>query len=226
MNNIKLSNLNKEECARYLGYKGNSPDERVKNIMDDCEMDIINTAIPRYLYRQFPIEFKANGVEVLGTSLLLTGNSIRNHLEGCSKVFILAATLSGEMDRLIARTQINDMAKAVILDAMAGVAIEQVCDKAEVQMKKEIEGKYFTYRFGIGYGDLPIFLEHEILDVLNASKLIGLCSNESYILTPRKSVLCIIGISDKEIKSMRRGCSTCKLSNRCEFRKRGDRCGF
>lgn len=226
MENISLSKLNFEECARYLGYKGNAVDNNVLSIMKRCEEEIISHAMPRFVYKRFPIFPCKKGIEVVGTSILLTGNSIALHLKDCKEVILLGATLSGEMDKCIRLAEINDMAYALVLDAMCAVAIEQVLDKIEELFHQKLPQKYLTYRYGIGYGDLPISLEPEFLAVLNAEKTIGLCSNESYTLSPRKSVVCIVGISDTEIINRKRSCSVCNMSSRCEFRKRGERCGY
>lgn len=226
MDKIELTKLNFEEAARYLGYKGNTPEGQVLDIMNWAEKEIINNAIPRYLYKKFPIKTVDKGIEVVGTSILLTGNSAKLHLKGCDEVYLICATLSAEIDRLIRITELKDMAKALIVDTMASVAIENVMEQVEEIIHKENMGKFLTYRFGIGYGDLPISLETDFLKVLNAEKLIGLCSTDNFILSPRKSVVCVMGVSDNEILKRKQSCSICNMQNRCEYRKRGDRCGF
>ena len=226
MNDITLSELNFSEGARYMGYKGNVPEENILSIMKKCEGIIIEKAVPRYLYKKFPIHFLENGVEVVGTNMILTGNSIRNHLKNCHSVYLMCATLSMEIDKQIRIAELNDMAEAVILDALAAVAIEQVCDKVEEKIHLLETDKYLTYRFGLGYGDLPLSLEHEFLKIVNSEKLIGLCTSQNLILSPRKSVACIIGVCDNEIVNQKKSCSVCNLGGRCEYRKRGERCGF
>lgn len=223
---IRLEKLNVREGARYLGYGVSLPDENIMNIVEKCEAEIISAAKPRYVYKVFEINEISEGIEFSGTNLILRGNSIREHLSGCNRAVLLCATLSGEMDRLIKITQIKDMAKAVIMDAFAGVAIEQVCDKAEQLIKKEFKDKYLTYRFGIGYGDLPIEQMSEFLKVIGADKLIGVTVTDGNMMSPTKSVACVIGISDTEIKSKKRGCITCNMREKCSFRLRGERCGF
>lgn len=223
---IKLTALNYEECARYLGYKGNTPDENILMIMKECEEEIKKTSVPRYVFRKFPVKASENGVEVVGTDIVLTGNSIKLHLKNCNEAYLICGTLSAGIDRVIRITELRDMAKALILDAMASVAIEQVMEKVEEIIYKNEAGKFLTYRFGVGYGDLPIRLEQDFLKLLNAEKLIGLCSSENYILSPRKSVVCVMGVSDEEIIQRKRSCSICNLRNSCEYRRRGDRCGF
>ena len=224
--NINLEKLNIKEGARYLGYGNNTPDDNVMNIIKQCEDEIIKTARPRYTYKVFDVTIVDEGVNVEGTSLLLKGNSIKEHLLGCNKAVLLCATLSSEIDRLIRVTEIRDMAKAVIMDAFAGVAIEQICEKIEIKVKNKFQDKFFTYRFGLGYGDLPIEHETEFLGILDTQKLIGVTVNDNFIMSPRKTVACIIGISDNEINSKKKGCISCNMRERCQYRLRGDRCGF
>lgn len=226
MKEIFLSALNLDECARYLGYKGNTPDENILNIMKECEEQLVKTAVPRFLYKKFQISSNDDGVEVLGTNIVLTGNSIKRHLDRCNEVILLCATLSQDVDKLIRITELKDMTRALITDALASVAIEQLCDKVEEVLHDENPSLSMTYRFGVGYGDLSLKYEKDILNVLNAEKMIGLCSSDAYILTPKKSVICIIGLSDEEINRKVRSCSMCNMQNRCEYRKRGERCGF
>ena len=40
------------------------------------------------------------------------------------------------------------------------------------------------------------------------------------------SVTAIIGLSKNEISKGRRGCACCNMREVCQFRKRGDHCGF
>lgn len=229
---IKLEQLNRDELYRYLGYKAdNTPDEIVRGIIDKCEEKLFKSVRPTYVYKEFPVnELYENsvykGIELVGTRLVLEGESIRKHLIGCSHAVLLAATLSAEADRLIRQCEIKDMAEALIMDTAASVAIEQVCDQAEADMRSEYADKYMTYRFGVGYGDLPLEHEGMILDILNAGKLMGLYSSESNILTPRKSVVCVIGISDKPLPKGQKGCATCNMREKCSYRKQGLSCSY
>lgn len=226
MGQVELTELDYSEAARYMGYKGNIPDDNIKCIMAECEKEIIENAVPRYLYKRFPIRATDAGIEVCGTNMTLPGNSIKIHLKDCDECYLVCGTLSIEIDKLIRITELKDMAKALIMDTMSSVAIEQVMEKVEMLIHHEIPNKKMTYRYGVGYGDLPITLEGDFLKVLNAQKTIGLCSSDSHILSPRKSVVCIIGVTDKDIPMKKISCNVCTMQGRCEFRKRGDRCGF
>lgn len=159
-----------------------------------------------------------------GTNLVLTGNSITEHLSGCEKAVLFAATISADIDKLIRVTQLEDMAKAVITDSLASVAVEQVCDKTELIIKEQFLEYYQTFRFGVGYGDLPITLQKDFVNVLNAPKVIGLNVGTSYMLTPAKSVTAVIGLSKQPISRRNRGCRTCNMYENCNFRRKGGRC--
>ena len=218
--NISLSKVNRDELYRYIG----TPDDIVRGIIDKCEEELLKYVKPGYVWKMFDIEHQEIGVKVKGADVYLTGESIKKHLNGCKQAIMLAATLSGEADRLVRKYQVNDMAKAVIVDAIASVAIEQVCDLAEEDIKSYIPDMFFSYRFGVGYGDLPLSLEKDIIRLLDATKAIGLCSTDSNILTPLKSVVCVIGISDKPMEKGQKGCTTCNLKNTCKYRKQGINC--
>lgn len=227
---VRLSTLNRYELNRYLGYKNNTPDDIIRGIIDECEKKLFENVKPAYICRVFDIKEKFcdgeySGIEFEGTDLLLEGNSIRNHLKDCSQAALISATLSGQADKLIRQAEIKDMAKALILDTLASVAIEQVCDMAEAHISELFKSKYMTYRFGVGYGDLPLYHEKMILDILDAGKNIGLCCNENNILIPRKSVVCIVGISDSPLPRGQKGCATCNMASTCNFRRQGISCG-
>lgn len=223
---IKLEKINREEAYRYLGYGNSEPDEKIKLLADECEKALLAEIKPNYVYKAFDITHTEQGIELDGTGLVLSGNDIEAHLDGCIKAVLMCATISSAADKLIRVTQLEDMTKALIMDSFASAAIEQVCNLVDEIIKEDTKEYYQTWRYSPGYGDLPISLQNPILDVLNAQKRIGLCCNESSILTPRKSVTAVIGLSENELSRKKRGCSDCNLKDVCQFRKRGDRCEY
>lgn len=234
-NQIKLEKLNRDELYRYLGYATdideNTPDDIVRGIIDKYEEKLFKIIRPAYVWHTFDIReaYKVSryrGIEVVGTDLILEGEAIKNHLSQCTQAVLMCATLSGEADKLIRQTQLRDMAEALIVDTAASTAIEQVCNIAEEQIRESFPHKYMTYRFGVGYGDLPLYHERMILDILNAGRQIGLSCTENNILTPAKSVVCIIGLSDSPLKKGQKGCATCNMRERCSYRKRGLSCSY
>ena len=222
---VGLESLDKKEALRYMGYGDTAPDEKILSMMDECEKALLAVIKPCCIYHVFDIEEVSNGISVCGTSLVLEGNAIREHLAGCCKAVLMAATLSAHADRVIRRFEATDMTRAVMADFLASAAVEQVCDQAENAIAQEFVDYYRTWRFSPGYGDLPLDIQGSFLDVLQAQKLIGLNATASNIRTPRKSVTAVIGLSENEIQKGRQGCSACNMKDVCQFRKRGEHCG-
>ena len=52
----------------------------------------------------------------------------------------------------------------------------------------------------------------------------GLCVTDSDLMTPRKSITAVLGVSDHPVKGHLAGCGHCVLRTRCEYRKRGITC--
>ena len=224
INEVKLDRLNQKEALRYLGYGQSEPDEKIQMLLDECEQELIAAARPRFVYKVFDIEQLDEGVAVLNSNFVMPGKSIKEHLNGCDKAVLMGVTVSMEVDRLLRTTQVDDMAKAVIIDSLASVAVEQACDKVEAIIKSEMPEYNQTWRFGVGYGDLPLDVQGNFLQLINAPKTIGLCISKSNMLTPTKSVTAIIGLSKNEIKGIRRGCQSCNLKGSCSYREKGGHC--
>lgn len=223
---IKIDHINTDEALRYMGFNQNINIDNIVPLLRKCEEDLINSANIRYCYKIFDIERKENNICLVNTNLQLTGKSILNHLDNCSKAVLMACTLSDMVDKLINKYNITDMTSALIADAMASAMIEQVCNKVEEIIKEELNIKNMTWRFSPGYGDLPIDIQQRFIQVINAEKQIGLTVTDSNILIPRKSVTAVIGISDNTIPQKKRGCAVCNMNKTCQFRKRGAHCGF
>ncbi len=221
---MTLSNLNYDEALRYMGCKKSKIDNHTITLLNECEKLVISNSVPRYCYKIFDIKEIESGVEIIGTNLILNGEDIKNHLKNCFGVVIMCATLSGGIDALIRRAQLEDMSKAIVINSLASVAIEQLCDKAEEEIYTTIPHCYKTFRYSPGYGDLPITLQKDILNILDAPRKIGLCTTQSFMLTPIKSVTAIIGLSNTEVTNKKRGCLGCNLKNTCQFRKAGNHC--
>lgn len=221
-----IESIDQKEALRYLGYVGNNPEENIQKILNECESNVLDIIEPKYLYKCFNILSSEGKIVLDNCKLELTGNDIINHLKGCTKVILMCATLSINMDRFIRVTQITDMTKAVIIDSLASVAIEKVCDNIQDDIMEEFCGYFQTYRFSPGYGDFPIEIQKDFLSVLDAQKKIGLTSTDDCILTPKKSVTAVIGLSETQLRTEKRGCQSCNMKDTCMYRKKGERCGF
>ncbi len=188
---IEITENDYKEVLKTLGYENESLDESVKELLLVCEKELKNAINACFVYRVFDYcegEMKDSGFE-------LEGETIKEHLDGCCKCVCFCTTLGSEVDNLIRKKQITSMAEAMMIDNMASYLVEKACDRAEEIIMKDFDaGK--TFRYGLGYGDFPITKQKDFLDMLDASRQVGVHVNEASMLMPTKSVTCLIGIKD------------------------------
>lgn len=213
---IQLDRINRAEALRWLGGAHVVPDSRMNMLLDEAEAALLRAARPKYLYK----------ITELPCEMLTHGTDMPKHLEGCKRAVILCATLGAEVDRLIRISQLTDMPRAVVLDALASAMIEQICTEIDALLAQQLPRAYFTFRFSPGYGDYPLRLQRDFLRLLDAPRKIGLTTTDSLLLTPSKSITAAAGISDKPVPRGRRGCAVCNLRETCAYRRKGSHCGF
>lgn len=222
---IILSTPDTDEVLRYMGMPPEQADPATRSLAVQCGRQLLNVAAPRWCGQLFALSFDAEGV-VLDGAVLLGGQELKQHLETCTKAVVFCATLGADVDALIRRTQYRDMAQALALDCAAGALVEQLCDRIEEHIHAQYPGLHSPYRFSPGYGDLPLGVQCALLEQLDAHRRIGLSATDSCILTPRKSVTAILGLSDSPIPTHKRSCVLCPNTDGCQLRKTGGHCGL
>lgn len=221
---MKITNIDKKEVLRYLGIKEN---EKEFELMEKCMEECKRIADYRVTYREYRLEEYIDNLKILGTEKHLRGVSIKRHLKGCYKVILLGVTLGYEIERTINKYEKINMVKALILDACATAAIEDICNEIEEVIKEKIESKneFIRERFSPGYGDFSIEFQKDFLELIDGQRTIGLNLTESNILIPRKSVTALIGISKyRNNHSLKRSCEKCSFYTKCNYRKGGKKC--
>ena len=216
----KLTELNENEILLYLGYRGQEYSAEIKEQIRRCEKEVLATARPRLIWRRLAVSGS------YFSALSLEGKDIWELLDGCTEAVLMAVTLGPEIDRLLARSSVSNMADAVVMDACASTAIENVANHFEEDLRKEVEeeGLYLSDRFSPGYGDLPLATQKQLCMALDTERKMGLSLSPSMMMIPRKSVTAILGISDKPKPLRKRGCEVCKLFQSCTYRKEGKTC--
>ncbi|WP_455500217.1 methionine synthase [Gemmiger sp.] len=217
MERRKPAAIRRTTALRYMGAAGWTPDDATTALLDKAETQVMAAAAPRAVYRRLP-----------RTALPLDncGSDLTRHLRGCEGVMLMAATLGAEVDKLLRRMELTDIALAAAADALASVLLEQVCDELEGEIRAQIEaqGVYMTGRYAPGYGDCPLELNDALCLAADSVRGCGLAVTPRHLLTPRKSTTAILGIADHPVTGTRAGCATCHLKETCSFRKRGTTC--
>ncbi len=215
---VTLSRISRAEVLQYLGWRGSEIPPEVNAQVDGCLQQALELAAPRMVWRLFPAAEIPEGV--------LAGADVRALLCESGRCVLMAATLGGRIEDAIRRAQVRDMTRALILDCCGSAAIEAVCDAAEEEIRSALGGGVFlTDRFSPGYGDLPLSVQPRFLEVLDASRRIGLTLTPTGILTPRKSVTAVLGVAGRPQPRRFRGCAYCSMFENCTYRKAGKSCG-
>lgn len=222
------------EALRYIGMPNKarsieeveSKDLSLHYKVEEGFKYLEQVAYPRVIYQIVNIALEQEKVILQDTSCNIQSKDLVKLLAHSNRCVLMAATLGMEVDKQISLKQKIDMLEAVILDACASVLIDKVCDEAEVEIVEQLkENEFLTMRFSPGYGDVPLETSSELLELLMATKKIGLSLTKSHMLVPTKSVTAIIGISNQK-ENRQKSCGTCNLVKTCAYRKRGEQCGL
>ncbi|MDO5114910.1 MAG: vitamin B12 dependent-methionine synthase activation domain-containing protein [Synergistaceae bacterium] len=211
------------EIRRLLGVKGEA-DEELEEEIRESYAELRRSAASRSVYRIFDITVSGDEIEI-SPALRLRGAELAGLCRGCGRAALMAVTLGAETDRLIARRGVENLSRALILDACASAEAERLCDETELAIMAEAgEGKFLTMRFSPGYGGVAQSESAKIIEALDAGRKIGLRLTRSSMLTPMKSVTAVVGLADSP-QNRRRDCVGCAAAESCPYRMRGACCG-
>ena len=212
--------VNIADALRYMGAADTLDVATAEELRRLSDL-VLESARPRVVMKVLPIERKGESVSLSGSALALPGRAVSALLHSCFSCVLFCATIGDEIETLLRKWQIKDMASAVMLDACASSAVESLCESAETDLLREYlaAGLYLTDRFSPGYGDLPIGIQRDFCAELDTARKIGVHVSSGGIMIPRKSVTALIGISKAPQKSRKVGCADCTLLNSCKFRE-------
>ncbi len=186
-------NLEKE-TARYLGYRGSEPEDRVKELIAECLSAVKQSSDFRIVCDRFDVWTSVNSVHI--GELVFESKTLSYHLKDCHQAVVLCATLGVEIDRLLHKLGISDIAKCAVLQAASSAYLEYKLDEYcnGVAQQERARGNLTHTRYSPGYGDLALECQREVLDILSAGKKIGVGTTDAFALTPTKTVTAIVGI--------------------------------
>lgn len=155
---------------------------------------------PGRVYRVFPLQKEEGGIRFVGSTLCLAGRSAASHLEGCSLGLLLCVSLGQGADRALRKAQAEDMALAVVTDALASAMAECACDEAQEEILQESAFSSYcaTSRYSPGYGDLGLEYQGDFLKVLDATRRLGVSVSPGGLLLPRKTVTAFLGLKERK----------------------------
>lgn len=166
----------------------------------DCMKEFEKALGYRYAFAGMKLEFPEEGVCDFGFAQIKSKDLYKN-LKGCSHAYMMAITLGAGVDRLMARLRVKSAGKLLITDALASAAAESLCDRVDAMIKEQdrfADGGIWKPRYSPGYGDCGIENQKLLFERLDCEKKLGITLNESYFMTPTKSITAIMGIRYEE----------------------------
>lgn len=192
--NYSLTQFDKSEIFRYAGCKEVITD--VEKLVEECLEECRDVFTYKVCYCDVSLEVTEDTVDL--SFCKAESKALAKNLEECEKAIVFGATVGIEIDRLISKYGRISPAKSVIMQAIGAERIEALCNRFNEDIK--VEYPYLKPRFSPGYGDCPLSMQKEIFRILDCPRKIGLSLNDSFLMSPSKSVTAIIGILNKDIQ--------------------------
>lgn len=224
--------VNRKEVERYLGFRGvNGIDEEMAKSIDSCIAEMQEKVSPRYTYKTFPIEWKFSykyipeenrkeknvSCEFAGIKVS-SGNLLKN-LDSCAEIVLMAVTLGPAPDMLVRKSEVRDMLRAYIYQAVGAAMAEAWCDEINEKIVQEAKGRgmFARPRFSPGYGDFPLEVQKDFERILEMPKTVGITLSDSLLMTPTKSITAVVGLTEIDSNCERSGCEQCSMAGKCAY---------
>lgn len=214
--------LNKKEILKYLSYKSIDIDLKTEKAINKSIKKIKKIANCKYTYNSFDFEIKDKRVKILNSNIYFESEDLAHHLKDSKKMIVFSATLGDEVDKYVKKLSLFDMSETVIFDAVATTLVEELSDEACNEIIIEV-GLNKNFRFSPGYGDLDLNEQSKILNLIDATKAIGVRLSDTNMLIPSKSITAIFGLFAGKGKT-KKSCKYCNLKENCAFLKAGKVC--
>ena len=215
--NARLTKINRQEMLRYAGLA--KKHDFAPELIELAAEEALLLADARGAWQEYAYD-ENTGTILANGEYKLSGEKIKRHLTACERVIVLCVTVGEAIENAVTENfSRGNYALSVLIDAAATAAVEQVADDVEAVMKPGAKKRGFTLktRFSPGYGDWSLTAQRKIL-ALSGGKGIGVTLTESLMLTPRKSVTAVIGLSRvaDSCTSTAAGCAACGKTD-CPF---------
>ncbi|MBN1793446.1 MAG: methionine synthase [Candidatus Omnitrophica bacterium] len=184
---------------RRLGYRRASTrlsDEQKEKVEQAIEYGMSLVRL-QGTYLRIPIQEKKTGHVSLLTGVVLESRNLAHLLKGSCEIIMMASTAGSHIiDAIQADADEGNLARAVVLDALASEMTDGALDWIVERLNREFrrENKRLTRRrFSAGYGDFALENQRYIHSALRLKSL-GISITEYFILIPEKSVTAVCGL--------------------------------
>lgn len=177
--------INEIELANRIKMPAGTDFEALQRSI--CEVK--KSAKPMFCYRKADIKVDEDTVDF--GFCRVTSKNLAKNLHGLSSAFVMASTLGIDLDRLITRLSVTNKAYGFLSDAAASAMAESLMDYGNNLLMEDYK---LRPRFSAGYGDFDLCCQADLLEFVNADKLLGIKLGDNLMMTPRKSITAVCGI--------------------------------
>lgn len=186
---------------------------------------------PRGVYKVFnpvtctlPPEYTEPAIKIIGTMMMLKGQTIYERLRKAQHCALMAVTLGPENPAAL--PEAADALDRQIADACAFALVERAADNVNAVIVNAAleENLYTDDRLSPGEGDFPLETRSQIVFYAQTEKLLDLHLDSEGMFSPRYSMVGIVGMFDPTQKNRKRACGRCKYRSFCSIRAVGMNC--
>ena len=187
-----------------LGYRKNV------TVLDEGSSEFIEKALNEAAklcsisaaYAIFRVISRNDEFVELQQQIAFQSSGLAGLLKNSTYAVLMSSTAGSEvMEAIDSEIKKGNAAKALIIDSYASQAADKGLDWLKVFLNRMLlrTGMKLTkHRFSPGYGDLEIYYQKIIYEVLKLDRL-NISITEKYMLVPEKSVIAIAGIEKADI---------------------------
>ena len=119
--------VNRAEALRYAFCR--RPDEAANALLDQCLLEALPKLSYRVCWKEYPVRLEGKVCDF--GDFQLTSRTLAKHLSGCSRAVVFGATVSVDMDRLIAKYGYISPAKGLMMQAIGTERISRQIDNLD-----------------------------------------------------------------------------------------------
>ncbi|MDO4183143.1 MAG: vitamin B12 dependent-methionine synthase activation domain-containing protein [Coriobacteriia bacterium] len=226
--------VDRATALRFLGHAGQEMDPELADRFEQMAVRCEQRNAGRFVWVADTVDLGATRWDGADACVVLQRSGLRlpgadgaNHLRGCSRVVLFAATLGQACEQELRQLKAVNTLDFLLYDACASALAEAVCEEVHRRVAKEARscGLFAHARFSPGYGDMPLSVQPAFLAAVDATKHLGLSCAESHLLVPTKSITAMVGLfEDQACADGASPCGICPSHAYCNYLERGLTC--
>ena len=198
---------------RLLHYDPAQPPDYIEeevNSIKSVYMDYIKPVCGIRIFDESEIRPDAESVKLAGIELN-TKKIISLPLRKSEKIIVFIATLGGEFEKYAHECiEIGNSLRGYLIDLIASEMVEELGDLVETRLASiyNAEGLHLSNRYSPGYCGWDVRDQRKIFSFF-PKEFGGISLNESFLMTPLKSISGIIGVG-RDLRKEQYTCEECE----------------